>query len=70
MKIEFLDINLTIDDYFWTEKDYREVFQKAELVVTDVHNPLGTEDDGYKWKDETTISPISIIICNMKMKSN
>jgi ubiquinone/menaquinone biosynthesis C-methylase UbiE len=64
VKIEFLDINLTIDDYFWTEKDYREVFQKAGLVVTDVHNPLGTEDDGYKWKDETTISPISIIICN------
>ena len=46
VKIEFLDINLTIDDYFWTEKDYREVFQKAELVFTDVKNPLATEDDG------------------------
>ncbi len=64
VKIEFRDINLTIDDYFWTEKDYREIFQKAGLVVTDVHNPLGKEDDGYEWKNEKTISPISIIICN------
>jgi len=63
VKIEFRDINLTIDDYFWTEKDYREVFEKAGLVVADVHNPLGKDDDGYEWRDEKTISPISIIIC-------
>lgn len=63
VKIEFRDINLTIDDYFWTEKDYREIFQKAGLVVVEVHNPLGKEDDGYEWRDEKTISPISIIIC-------
>ena len=64
VKIEFRDINLTIDDYFWTEKDYREIFQKAGLVVVEVHNPLGKDDDGYEWKDEKIISPSSIIVCN------
>lgn len=64
VKIEFRDINLTIDDYFWMEKDYREVFGNAGLVVTEVYNPLGREDDCYEWKDEKNISPHSIIICN------
>lgn len=49
-------------DYFWTEKDYREVLRKAGLDVILVHYPLGTENDGIAWLNEKEVAPNAIYI--------
>lgn len=66
IKIEFKEIGLTIDDYFWTEEDYAEIFSAAGLNILKVYKPLGRADDGYIWKDEQKIAPSSIFICEKK----
>ena len=63
VKIEFKDINLTINDYYWTENDYKEIFVDAGYQIDEVHNPLGTSKDQYEWIDEKKFSPSSIIVC-------
>lgn len=62
VKIELKDLNLTINDYFWTENDYVDLFTLGGLKLMEIHNPLGKETDGYEWKDEKFVSPCSVIV--------
>jgi len=43
VKIEFRNIDLTIFDYYWTQENYTEIFQKAGLHIIEIHNPLGMQ---------------------------
>ncbi len=49
-------------DYFWTENDYFDCFQKAHLKVLKVHKPLGSKNDPYIWEDEISFSPFTVYI--------
>lgn len=46
-----------VDDVFWSEADYREVFGEAGLVVGHVHRPLGDASDPCSWVNEERLSP-------------
>ena len=63
VKVEFRDLGFAIDDYYWTENDYKEIFQKAGFVISEIHKPIGREDDGYEWRDEKNFPPITIFVC-------
>lgn len=49
-------------DYFWTEKDYLDCFQKSNWQVLKIHKPLGSEDDPYLWEDEKFFAPFTVYI--------
>jgi len=46
-----------VEDVFWTETSYHEVFQMAGLEAVARYEPLGREDEPYPWINETRISP-------------
>ena len=52
---------LTLQNYYWTEKDYQEVFEKARLELKETLYPLGNKKEeknlSWKWKSETKVSP-------------
>ena len=49
-----------VDDIFWTDADYRDVYRRAGLVVRAVHRPLGSSSDPCTWVNETRIAPWTI----------
>ena len=51
VKIQFLDKNFSIEDYYWTEDDYLKAMKKANLEFCEIYNKIGNRD-----------SPISIYI--------
>ncbi len=52
---------LTLQNYYWTEKDYQEVFKKALLELKNTLHPLGNKAEeknlSWQWKSETEVSP-------------
>ena len=60
VKIEFTHNNLSIEDYYWTQKTYISAMQKVNLELLEISNPLADPNNGIEWRDETHISPISI----------
>jgi ubiquinone/menaquinone biosynthesis C-methylase UbiE len=62
VKVYFKDIDLTILDYYWKDKDYKEVFAKSDLQLIASYNPMGRENDGYQWAKEKELSPYTIYI--------
>lgn len=62
VKIEFRELSFAIFDYFWNDDDYTNIFRKVGFDVLDIHNPLGTKNDGYNWRDEYKFAPHSVII--------
>lgn len=62
VKIQFRDIDLTIFDYYWSERDYTEVLSQSGLELVKIHKPLGVEGDGYQWLDEKIAAPSSVLI--------
>lgn len=62
VKIKLMNANLVLEDYFWTDNDYRTTAKKAKFKLLKYYNPLGTKNDKYNWKDETKFSPYSIYI--------
>lgn len=53
--IEFLD-------YYWSESDYVDCFQKSGFKILNIHKPLGNEKDPYIWEDEKVFSPFTVYI--------
>ena len=60
VKIEFKDKGFSIEDYYWTQENYLEAMQKANLKLLEICKPLADPKDEIDWKDETRISPNSI----------
>jgi len=46
-----------VEDVVWSDECYREVFEKAGLRLAETHEPLGKENEPYKWVNETKIAP-------------
>lgn len=56
-KIKLTHINLTLEDYFWTDDDYMYVAESSGFSVARKSFPLGAVDDGINWKDEIYYPP-------------
>lgn len=64
VRIIMLDVpdRRPVDDILWTESDYTDSFTNAGLHVIEVHRPLGTDEDPFRWVSEYTIAPWTIHI--------
>ncbi len=61
-KVYSRDVAIEFTDYYWTETDYRRLFEQASFQLIEVYYPLGKEGEGYVWRDEKTNSPYVIFI--------
>ena len=46
-----------VQDIFWTDDDYREVYRRSGLRLLDVHRLLGTSADPCPWVTEHLVPP-------------
>ncbi len=51
-----------IDDVLWPDKDYKDVYKKAQLELVDTFKPLANENEDYDWVNETKIAPWVIYV--------
>jgi len=56
------DDHRPVDDIFWSEADYEEVYRRAGLVVQRLHRPLGTSADPCTWVNEERLSPWNVYV--------
>lgn len=61
-KVRLKDFDMVFIDYFWSNRDYQELFASAGLKLIETHFPLGEKGDGFPWEDELTVSPYVIYI--------
>lgn len=62
VKIGFRGTNIIFRDYYWTEKDYGEVFSEANFEVLELHKPLATGKEPFKWYSETKYPHFAIYV--------
>lgn len=62
VKILFKDLNLSIYDYFWSDEDYQTIIRQSNMELLEVHSPIGNDADGYNWRLEKSISPVTIYV--------
>ena len=64
VRIVMLDVpdRRPVEDIFWTDADYREMFASAGLEVIEVHRPLGNDADPFEWVSERDVSPWAIYV--------
>lgn len=51
-----------VEDIFWTDESYRDVYKEAELQIVQVCKPLAKGDESYPWVSETQIAPWVIYV--------
>ncbi len=51
-----------VEDIFWSDEDYREVYKRAELIPIKTYRPLAKDTEPYSWVSETTIAPWAIYV--------
>ncbi len=56
-KIKLKNIDLEIDDYFWTDEDYGSLAEKSGFVIEKKLFPCGSAEDGVEWQDELSHAP-------------
>ena len=54
-----------VEDIFWTDADYREMFASAGLEILEVHRPLGNDGDPFEWVSEREVSPWAIYVAGL-----
>jgi len=60
-----VDDRRPVQDIFWTDQDYREVYKRAGLLPIKTYRPLGHQSEGHSWVSETTISPWVIYVLGL-----
>jgi len=64
LKLLIKDKDIVLYDYNWTNEEYKEAIDKANLNLLRVYTPMGNDKDNIDWKDEE-IKPYSYIyICS------
>jgi SAM-dependent methyltransferase len=51
-----------VEDIFWPDQAYLDVYAKAGLEVTKIYRPLGRDDEPFAWVSETSIPPWVIYV--------
>ena len=64
VRIRMLDVpdSRPVEDVFWTDDDYRDVYSSARLTVLETHRPLGKPSDPFDWVSESRVSPWAIYV--------
>jgi SAM-dependent methyltransferase len=64
VRIVMLDVEdrRPVEDVLWTDRDYRETYDRAELTLIQTYRPLGRKDEPYPWVSETTTAPWVIYV--------
>jgi ubiquinone/menaquinone biosynthesis C-methylase UbiE len=65
-RIYLCDADIEFTDYYWTEADYRRLFNQAGFQLLEVHYPKGKASEPYSWKDEKTSSPFVVLVAEKK----
>ncbi len=68
-RIYLSDADIEFTDYYWTEADYRRLFEQAGFQLLEVHYPMGKATEPYSWKEEKTSSPFVILVAEKKQAS-
>lgn len=55
-----------VEDFLFTENDYRQLFHKADLELVQTYKPLGKSDEPYLWKSELEVAPWIIYVLSLK----
>ena len=56
-----------VEDIFWTDESYREVYKEAGLHTVQACKPLAKGDESYPWVSETQIAPWVIYVLKKAM---
>jgi ubiquinone/menaquinone biosynthesis C-methylase UbiE len=51
-----------VEDILWPDKDYRDVYEQADLEVVQKYEPLAKESEPFPWVNETRIAPWVIYV--------
>lgn len=64
VRIVMLDVEdqRPVEDAFWTDADYLDLYAGAGLGVIERHQPLGRATDPFEWVSEERISPWAIYV--------
>jgi hypothetical protein len=57
-----IDDKRPVEDIIWPDKNYRESYKKAGLILIQTYKPLAREDEPFKWVSETRIAPWVIYV--------
>lgn len=52
VKISIRGTDIVLLDYFWTDEDYRQTFQKSGFNVVEMIQPLAQGDEPFDWVNE------------------
>lgn len=52
--------SLTVDDYYWTLSDYKNILENKGFNIKSINEPLA-DNDNYSWLDEKNSPPFLII---------
>lgn len=62
VRIKIKEINLELDDFYWTKEDYRQIAQEVGFTILEEVQPKGTKADGVKWVSEHEHAPFVIFV--------
>lgn len=57
-----------VEDIFWTDDDYKQCFEKANLELIHSHKTFGKPNEPFDWLIETEIAPWIIYVLKKKKK--
>ncbi len=61
-KIVLIKSGMEFTDFYWTEQDYCNFFEKSGLSLVEILYPLGKASEPFPWKDETKYPPFAILV--------
>jgi hypothetical protein len=64
VQIIMLDVDdrRPVQDVFWSDEAYRDVFELAGLATAGVHRPFGMPGEPFEWISEERVSPWCIYV--------
>lgn len=61
-RIQLKDLGIEFPNYFWTDKDYNEIFNNSNFRLLEKHFPKGTPEDSRNWLSESQYSPYVVYV--------
>ncbi|MGD0665779.1 MAG: class I SAM-dependent methyltransferase [Rhabdochlamydiaceae bacterium] len=61
-KIKLRDLGIEFINYFWTDKNYTDLFKTSNFRLIEKHFPLGKLSENNKWISETKYAPYVIYV--------
>lgn len=62
VRIKIKEIDLELDDFYWTKEDYRQIATRAGFTILEEVQPKGSADDGIDWVSEREQAPYVIFV--------